>query len=437
MAATGAQKQRMGQFFTVDPRVQSLMTSLVSSTTGEALEPSAGAGDLARALQSARPGLALTCVELDSSISWDLGVARVHSEFLSWSKGRDGAFDVVFANPPYVAWKDVTQDVRVLAAHYAEGWHGKLNVYHLFIQRCAELLKPRGEMVFIVPMDWMFQTATAPLRERLLKLGAMTHVVHLGEERVFPDADVPALCVFRFQRGSRATRVKFRHGLEGPWERRTLLASGGRWLLMNDAAASLVSDWRPLGEQFDVRVGMVTGLDSVFRVNPADVEPETLRWMISTTRTLEPFLDLNDFDFFDSIPPLAQAYLLAHKDDLLARRIRSFDETNWWKWGAIRNAEVMESPTSRFFVPAKTRDRAPFFTAAGRPHHAAGLLGLFRRDGALPVRVAVKAANSEAFRAVLEGMMLTTNDKVQLQPATLADALFPTTADAVRGLSKY
>jgi adenine-specific DNA-methyltransferase len=374
---------------------------------------------------------------LDSSLPWDLEIARQSSEFLSWSAGRAATFDVVFANPPYVSWKDVEASVKAAAASYVEGWHGKVNVYHLFIQRSAELLKPDGEMVFIVPMDWMFQTATAPLRERLLQLGSITHVVHLGEERVFPDADVPSLCIFRFQRGSRAKRIRFKMGLDGAWQRRTLVASGGRWLLMSDAAAALVADWRPLGEQFDVRVGMVTGLDSAFRADTLSVEPEALRWMLTTRRTLEPFIDLNNIDSVDELPPLALAHLLDHKEALLARRIRHFDESNWWKWGAIRNAELMSSSVSRFFALAKTREAAPFFTVSGQPHHAAGLLGMFRRPGAVTVRAAVKAANSSVFRDVLEGMMLTTNDKVQLQPATLSDALFPCSLDEIRDLTPY
>jgi adenine-specific DNA-methyltransferase len=437
MARKSTSKQGMGQFFTVDPRVQQLMVSLVQHTSGRAVEPSAGAGHLARTLLENRPGLDLYCVELDSSLPWDLSIERHTAEFLNWSAGRDATFDVVFGNPPYVAWKDVPEHVRSVVDDHVAGWHGKVNLYHLFIQRCAELLAHRGEMVFIVPMDWMFQTATAPLREKLLQLGAITHVAHLGEERVFPDADVPSLCIFRFQRGSRARRVKFRHGLDGRWERRTLVSSGDRWLLMNDATASLVTSWRPLGEQFDVRVGMVTGLDAAFRVDPSTVEPEALRWMLSTSRSLEPFLDANSFEREDDIPPLALEHLLKHRDELLARRIRRFDDSNWWQWGAIRNAEAMDSSAKRFFALAKTRERAPFFSAPGRPHHAAGLLGLFRKEGALPVAAAVTAANSAVFRDVLEGMFLTTNDKLQLQPATLQDAPFPTDVTVARALKRY
>ncbi len=434
MASTNSTKQQMGQFFTVDRRVQRLMASMVKGVAGEALEPSAGAGHLAAALLDAHPRFSMTAVELDSSISWNHQFSRTHAEFLSWSAGRDGTFDAVIANPPYVAWKDAPAAIQNAAKAYVEGWHGKVNMYHLFIERCAELLKPAGEMVFIVPMDWMFQTATAPLRSKLVALGAITHIVHLGEERVFPDADVPSLCIFRFQRGSRARTVSYRTGLSGGWRKRALLVSDDRWLFLETATAAMVHDWRPLGSQFDVRVGMVTGLDAAFRVTPGEVEDEAVRAILTTQRTVQHFIDLNATESQDDLPPLALEHLMRHKDELLARRIRTFDETNWWKWGAVRNAPAMESRTARFYALAKTREAHPFFTFPGRPYHSAGVLGLYRRQGALSIAAAVRAANSEEFRSVLEGMLLTTNDKVQLQPSTLQDAPFPTTLEQAAAL---
>lgn len=99
-------KELMGQFFTTSKDVQAVMTSLVSSRSGRALEPSAGEGHLSRALETARPGLTLESVRLDSSLSWDLAShPRIDSDFFSFSSGKSGEFNVIFGNPPYVAIK--------------------------------------------------------------------------------------------------------------------------------------------------------------------------------------------------------------------------------------------------------------------------------------------------------------------------------------------
>lgn len=53
-------------------------------------------------------------------------------------------------------------------------------------------------------------------------------------------------------------------------------------------------------------------------------------------------------------PPAA---LLPHHDRLIARRIRPFDETNWWHWGR----GLPRSSAPRIYVNSKTRQPKPFF----------------------------------------------------------------------------
>lgn len=51
-------------------------------------------------------------------------------------------------------------------------------------------------------------------------------------------------------------------------------------------------------------------------------------------------------------------YLEKHKEILLARRIRNFDETNWWQWGRLHYI----TDKKRIYVNSKTRNKYPFFT---------------------------------------------------------------------------
>jgi adenine-specific DNA-methyltransferase len=55
---------------------------------------------------------------------------------------------------------------------------------------------------------------------------------------------------------------------------------------------------------------------------------------------------------------LRQPHLNPFKNRLLARRIRSFDENNWWKWGRA----YCKSTSPRIYVNGKTRNERPFFT---------------------------------------------------------------------------
>ena len=50
-------------------------------------------------------------------------------------------------------------------------------------------------------------------------------------------------------------------------------------------------------------------------------------------------------------------YIDQYKDILLKRRIKKFNENNWWQWG--RNYYESEKP--RIYVNCKTRSQNPFF----------------------------------------------------------------------------
>lgn len=49
--------------------------------------------------------------------------------------------------------------------------------------------------------------------------------------------------------------------------------------------------------------------------------------------------------------------LLPHKDELIARKIKKFDDSNWYMWGR----GFYKSNQERIYVNAKTRNANPFF----------------------------------------------------------------------------
>ena len=50
--------------------------------------------------------------------------------------------------------------------------------------------------------------------------------------------------------------------------------------------------------------------------------------------------------------------LVQFKDKLINRKIKNFNEDNWWHWGR----GLYESDSNRIYVNCKTRDSKPFFT---------------------------------------------------------------------------
>lgn len=432
-----ASKATLGQFFTHHPDVYRSMVSLVTHVRGRALEPSAGEGHLVEVLEKQRPGLDIDAVELDRRLAPQCDTRIEYADFFEWAETCQHRYDVIFGNPPYVAWKDADGSTKQAASVVKKRYSSKTNLYHLFIDRCVDLLADGGELIFIVPKEWLYTTSAAPLREKLSREGSVTHLVDCGEEKLFADASVPALLIFRFVKGVKDDTSYYAtlddHLNNRPSGRRLIMA-GPRWALLADDDAEVVSRWGKLGDVFDVKVGFVTGLDAAYKVAcPEGFEPGCVQQQVTTKRVGEWFINVNHIDREEDLPASVAEHLGRWRDRLLSRRIARFDQSNWWKYGAVRNADAMASDRRRIYVLTKTRSSAPFFTHPVR-HYTGGVLGLFLRDGWEDVELEelVSFLNSPLYRRLFEGMFLTSSNKVSFQPATLADVPFPATPDAFR-----
>jgi adenine-specific DNA-methyltransferase len=82
-------------------------------------------------------------------------------------------------------------------------------------------------------------------------------------------------------------------------------------------------------------------------------------------------------------------HLLAHKDALLARRIRRFNESNWWHWG--RDHHKSDAP--RIYVNCKTRMAKPFFVHDCKDYDGS-VLAIFPRDVRIDVQHAAGLLNA-------------------------------------------
>lgn len=428
-------KSIRGQFFTVHPTVQKQLVDLLTPVPEDwrILEPSAGAGDLVRAVLHRYPEANITGWELDEKVATpDLPITI--GDFFTKADHVQHKFHSILGNPPYVAWKHVEAETQQNAAAVKAAYSDKANLYYLFMDRCIDLLEDDGELIFIQPKEWMYSTSAAPIREKMLATGTITHIIDGNEEKVFPDANVPAIMIFRYQKTKTEHHtVAFRHGLlhnVTPWEQRRLsVTEHGYWMLFPEEQASHIAQWTPLREFFSVRVGIITGADTVFNVTKhPDLQAfiaEGTAIPYRTTRGIEYYLDVHEYQRFDSIPERTRHYLLCHEETLLARRITRFDASNWWKYGAVRNKRLMESSPQRIYTYQRTRSTTPFFLDDRAQYFTGSLLALFPHDPEIDLQAAVDFLNSSEFREMCSGFGLTTANKVTFQPKTLGSIPIP------------
>ncbi len=341
----------LGQFFT-PPSVVSAMWSL-RRRQGRVLEPCCGDGAFLRDRQDS----SIVAVEKDCSLHSPSGVMRV--DFFDYPTSEK--FDTIIGNPPYVRNRWISADTRakIAAGGYSELFDGHANLYLYFIYKSVQHLREGGELIFITPRDFVKTTGARKLNEYLYNEGSITHFRDFGDERIFSGA-MPNCAVWRFER-SRDSRL-----LE---DGREFLCLDGQIYFLDrsapEAGDSRAIRRRRLGDDFEVRVGAVSGADEVFtNAKHGDIE-----FVCSRTRStgeLRPMIYSRN-----------SRVLRPHKARLLSRRIRRFDESNWWQWGRgypLRTGE-------RIYVNSKTRVSEPFFVHDA-PAFDGSVLALFpKRKG--------------------------------------------------------
>ena len=311
-----------GQVFTPE-RIVRMMLAL-RQRHGRTLEPSAGDGAFAAHLQNC------VAIELDARVA---PAGALIQDFFAYPVTEK--FSTVIGNPPYVRYQDVECETKALLD--TRRFDGRSNLYLFFIEKAVQHLGPAGELIFIVPRDFIKLTAARRLNAWLFEHGTITHWVETGDQRLFRGA-VPNCAIFRYELGNVSRTTQWKVLGDSSWQKRTFTEMHGQLAFLEGGMTV------PLSSLFDVKVGAVSGADFAF------VHPEgNLDFVCSKTRDTGETRRM----FYN----LQHKAVAKHKTQLLSRRIKSFDESNWWKWGRAYH----ESASPRIYVNGKTRRPQPFF----------------------------------------------------------------------------
>jgi adenine-specific DNA-methyltransferase len=138
----------------------------------------------------------------------------LEEDFLLWQPSEP--FDLILGNPPYGIIGDAShypihlfKERKPLYRARSQTWHGKYNIYGLFIERAVGLLAPEGKLVFVVPASWLVLDDFAKLRLFLAQAGRLS-IFYIG--KAFPRRNVSCV-VMVLERGGNRLRLYDGHCL--------------------------------------------------------------------------------------------------------------------------------------------------------------------------------------------------------------------------------
>lgn len=312
-----------GQYFTSNAFLKQCVRDLVLNNPERVLEPSVGRGDLIDSLHPVFNEIHFDMYEIDLEIEM---LPCVNVENLTYGdflvQKIDRKYKTIVGNPPYV--KTATG-----------------NLYLDFIRRCHGLLEPGGELIFIVPSDFMKLTSAAPILSHMMTTGTFTHVIRPNDEGLFEDASIDVI-VFRYCLDPHLDRTVLYND-----ELKRLVETNG---IITFAPMDAPVSAEKIGDYFDVFVGMVSAREGVFK----NEEFGTMDVRNGKDR-LDKYILIDEFPTEDAA---LNAYLLDHKAELIKRKIRRFNESNWFEWGALRNYDRVSARMGEdcLYIHTLTRD---------------------------------------------------------------------------------
>jgi adenine-specific DNA-methyltransferase len=306
----------------------------------------------------------------------------------------DSGFDIVIGNPPYIRIQTLKQkDPDIVAFykdHYASAAKGNYDIYVVFIEAGLRLLKCDGHLAYICPHKFFNAQYGEAIREVIANGKHLRHVVHFGDEQVFPGATIYSCLLFLAKGGSNECRFVKAHDLEA-WKTSAAAIEGkipataikeGEWNFAVGKGAGLfdaLNNGRTkLGEVADSFVGLQTSADDVYilqlveeRGDSLVCESKSLEKQVELERVLlHPIVSGTDVKGFAPLPSrqfilfpyrveeeravlipfsaikanhkLTADYLAKNRQRLEERESGKFADAEWYRFGRSQNLGIQE-----------------------------------------------------------------------------------------------
>ncbi|ARF10360.1 DNA methyltransferase [Hokovirus HKV1] len=302
-------KNKLGQYFTTNQTLKEKVFDFILNGPQNILEPSIGQGDLVNFIISKIPNITFDMYEIDKSIKLLPEINKkqvIYEDFLIQTINKK--YKTIIGNPPYIRTK-------------------KGNLYIDFIEKCYNLLDDCGELIFIIPSDFFKLTSSVKLLNIMFNNGVFTHIYHPNNEKLFENASIDII-IFRYCKNILLEKKTLYNekvmdiiNINGS----ITFKEPGK----NDNNNNIFQDY------FDIYVGMVSAKDDIYKNEN-----------LGNIAILNGLNKVEKYIYIDKYPcgnEDIDKYLLENKEILKKRKIRKFNDNNWFEWGAARNIDKIKN----------------------------------------------------------------------------------------------
>jgi len=303
-------------------------------------------------------------------------------------------FSLIIGNPPYAHFNQLPTQLARKVREIIGTSEG--DIYYAFIVKSISLLKENGELIYIVPYHFFYNTYAKFLRETILKFGKIEIIIDLDEARLFRNEN-PETIIFKFKKGKYNLKDEKIKVLRTKSTKASSLGiyTKAKESLLHQTSNDLfdyyeiphylhTQTWSAYGFTFanfphvrlkdiaKVGVGLVSGFGKAFLVSINELksfndrEKVLVKKLIKAknckrflTEGYELYIVLdesikNEEELKECCPNIYKK-LLSFKDEMLKRYLPH--NKNWFHWMALRNYKFLLSNLNRKRIYVPTLDR--------------------------------------------------------------------------------
>ena len=294
-------KHNLGQYFTTNSELKEKLFEFILNNPSNILEPSIGQGDLITFIINKISNINFDMYEIDTKIKLLDGIQKdkiIYGDFMKQIITKK--YKTIVGNPPYVRTK-------------------KGNLYIDFTEKCYNLLDNDGELIFIVPSDFLKLTSSSKLLNIMMTNGTFTHIFHPNNEKMFENASIDII-IFRYCKNNLIEKKVF-------YNDKLLYITNSNVLITFSEKEN--NNNFMFQDYFDIYVGLVSGKEEVYKNDE-----------LGNIEVLNGENKIDKYIYIEKYPcenENINKHLLKYKKDLIERGIRKFNENNWFEFGAMRN----------------------------------------------------------------------------------------------------
>jgi adenine-specific DNA-methyltransferase len=360
-------QHNLGQYFTTNIVLKEKVFEFMLNKPSNILEPSIGQGDLVKFINEKKSNIIFDMYEIDKKIKILDKVQKdniIYGDFIEQNIQKK--YKTIVGNPPYVKTKSG-------------------NLYINFTEKCYNLLEDNGELIFIVPSDFLKLTSASKLLNMMMCNGTFTHIYHPNNEKMFENASIDII-IFRYCKNNSLEKKIYYN------DKLMYITNSNGLITFNTEENNNINNINNnyFKDYFDIYVGLVTGKEEVYKNEE-----------LGNMEVLNGEDKVDKYIFIDKYPcenEKINKHLLKHKDELINRGIRKFNEKNWFEWGAPRNMKNIANNLGKDCIYIYNLTRKPEVAFLGKVQYFGGGLLILIPTKKCDLNKIVDFINSDKFK---------------------------------------